>query len=431
MLSSKGRKSVGKEMECGAGYKWTLCSLVCAYLDLAVAFFSLSASTIAFLTVNFLGFCGLSLFGFSPDVIFKLHKFLIKFALEKVSKLKLSAIEVNDQLIEEREDAEREGGASTSSVSAVTRNSSKADRVVVLTAGSKFVDVMGCGLKTNEYWKRDVLSGTDSCSNGYGQGDSYKLDESPFPNDTDSSSEEVNGHVDQILVINDKSSVIRLLKEALEEEKIARSSLYVDLEKERSAAATAAEEAMAMISRLQEEKAFIEMEARQYQRVIEEKSAYEENEMAILKEILVRRETEKLFLEREVEAYRQMVVYLEEKCFSVNYNEDPYKEIECLSKAISSDDEENHPVYDVHVDGSNLCTKTDNEKLKLVDEDEWDGEMLETIEERNDKFIRSMESSCPQERAHFKLLDDIACQLEEIRHLTLNHEKKSAQSRDE
>ncbi|CAH9129805.1 unnamed protein product [Cuscuta epithymum] len=431
MLSSKGRKFVGKEMECGAGYKWTLGSLVCAYFDLGVAFFSLSASTMAFLTVNFLGFCGLSLFGISPDVIFKLHKFLMNFAGEKVSKLKLSALEVNDQLIEEREDVEREGEASSSSVSAVTRNLSKSDRVVVLTAVSKFGDEMGGGLRMNEYSKRNILSGTDSCSNGYGEGDSYKLDENPFPNDTDSSSEEVNGHVDQILVINDKSSVIRLLEEALEDEKITRSALYVDLEKERSAAASAAEEAMAMISRLQEEKAFIEMEARQYQRVIEEKTAYEEDEMAILKEILVRRETEKLFLEKEVEAYRQMVIYLEDKCFSGNYNEDPSKEIECLPKSISSDDEEEHPVYDVHVDGSNLCTKTDYEKLKHVDGDEWHEEMLETIKEGGEKLIRSMESSCPQEKAQFKLLDDIACQLEEIRHLTLNHEKKSAQARDE
>lgn len=105
----------------------------------------------------------------------------------------------------------------------------------------------------------------------------------------------------------DEKNAIRLLEQTLEEERITRAALYIELEKERSAAATAADEAMAMILRLQEEKASIEMEARQYQRILEEKSAYDAEEMNILKEILVRREKEKHFLEKEVEAYRQMV----------------------------------------------------------------------------------------------------------------------------
>ncbi|KAK6255175.1 GTD-binding domain - like 6 [Theobroma cacao] len=101
-------------------------------------------------------------------------------------------------------------------------------------------------------------------------------------------------------------NAIRVLEQALEEEHAARTALYLELEKERSAAATAADEAMAMILRLQEEKATIEMEARQYQRMIEEKSAYDAEEMNILKEILLRREREKHFLEKEVESYKQM-----------------------------------------------------------------------------------------------------------------------------
>ncbi|KAK4425271.1 putative myosin-binding protein 5 [Sesamum alatum] len=105
----------------------------------------------------------------------------------------------------------------------------------------------------------------------------------------------------------DEKSTIRLLEQTLEEERNARAALYVELEKERSAAASAADEAMAMILRLQEEKASIEMEARQYQRMIEEKSVYDAEEMDILKEIILRREKEKHFLEKEVEAYRLIV----------------------------------------------------------------------------------------------------------------------------
>lgn len=98
----------------------------------------------------------------------------------------------------------------------------------------------------------------------------------------------------------------RLLKEALEEERAACMTLYVELEKERAAAATAADEAMAMILRLQEDKASVQMEARQYHRMIEEKFTYDEEEMKILKEILVKKEQEIHFLEKELEEYKQM-----------------------------------------------------------------------------------------------------------------------------
>lgn len=106
---------------------------------------------------------------------------------------------------------------------------------------------------------------------------------------------------------SDETNTIQVLEQALEEERTAHAALYLELEKERSAAATAADETMAMILRLQEEKALIGMEAKQYQRLIEEKSTYDAEEMNILKEILLRREREKHFLEKEVEACRQMI----------------------------------------------------------------------------------------------------------------------------
>lgn len=102
-------------------------------------------------------------------------------------------------------------------------------------------------------------------------------------------------------------NVFKILEQALEQEQDARAALCSELEQERIAAATAADEAMAMISRLQEEKASIEIEARQYQRILEEKSAYDAEEMNILKEIIVRREREKHFLEKEVETYRKVL----------------------------------------------------------------------------------------------------------------------------
>ncbi|KAK1270484.1 hypothetical protein QJS04_geneDACA004443 [Acorus gramineus] len=105
-----------------------------------------------------------------------------------------------------------------------------------------------------------------------------------------------------------EANTIWILEQALKEEQVAHAALYLELEKERSAAATAADEAMAMILRLQKEKAVVEMEARQYQRMIEEKSAYDEEEMDILKEIIIRREREKHVLEKEVDSYRKVLL---------------------------------------------------------------------------------------------------------------------------
>ncbi|KAF8014268.1 hypothetical protein BT93_H0187 [Corymbia citriodora subsp. variegata] len=115
-----------------------------------------------------------------------------------------------------------------------------------------------------------------------------------------------NGNRQSDFGANNKDSV-RALEQMLEEERSARHALYLELEKERNAAATAADEAMAMILRLQADKASIQMEARQYQRMIEEKSAYDTEEMNILKEIMLRRERERHVLEKEVESYRQMI----------------------------------------------------------------------------------------------------------------------------
>ena len=141
-----------------------------------------------------------------------------------------------------------------------------------------------------------------------------------------------------------ETSAIRILERALEEEQAACSSLYLELEKERNAAATAADEAMAMILRLQKEKASIEMEARQFERIVEERTAYDEEEMNILKEIIIRREQENHVLEREIEFYRQVVISgdgLQQQPVLEYPTEDRMQNSEnlAISKCSKSDDE--------------------------------------------------------------------------------------------
>lgn len=118
------------------------------------------------------------------------------------------------------------------------------------------------------------------------------------------------------------------IEQVLEEERASRAALALELEKERNAAATAADEALGMILRLQEEKASIEMEARQYQRMIEEKSAFDAEEMSILKEILLRREREKHFLEKEVDTYRQMFLETEQRLPNTPDSEQPTESLD-------------------------------------------------------------------------------------------------------
>ncbi|KMZ72742.1 hypothetical protein ZOSMA_15G00800 [Zostera marina] len=79
------------------------------------------------------------------------------------------------------------------------------------------------------------------------------------------------------------------------------------LEEERNAAASAADEAMLMIDKIQKDKATVEMNARQYKRMMEEKSIYDEDEMEKLKEIIIRREKKVLELENKVETYKKIV----------------------------------------------------------------------------------------------------------------------------
>ncbi|XP_059649525.1 myosin-binding protein 2-like [Cornus florida] len=103
------------------------------------------------------------------------------------------------------------------------------------------------------------------------------------------------------------------LKSALKAERKALHALYAELEEERSASAVAANQTMAMITRLQEEKAAMQMEALQYQRMMEEQSEYDQEALQLLNELMVKREKEKQELEKELEIYRKKVLDYEAK----------------------------------------------------------------------------------------------------------------------
>ncbi|KAK8470648.1 hypothetical protein PHAVU_003G021800 [Phaseolus vulgaris] len=100
---------------------------------------------------------------------------------------------------------------------------------------------------------------------------------------------------------------IEKLKSALKAERKVLNSLYGELEEERSASAIAANQTMAMINRLQEEKAAMRMEALQYERMMEEQSEYDQEALQLLNELVIKREKEKLELEKQLEIYQKKV----------------------------------------------------------------------------------------------------------------------------
>ncbi|MCO5585647.1 hypothetical protein L7F22_039582 [Adiantum nelumboides] len=99
--------------------------------------------------------------------------------------------------------------------------------------------------------------------------------------------------------------VILSLLKALQAERRNLRTLYEELDEERVAAETAANEAMAMILRLQEEKSALQMEADHYQRMAEEKALHDEHAIQLLEEDLCRKDNERLLLEEELGELRR------------------------------------------------------------------------------------------------------------------------------
>ncbi|CAN0900730.1 Probable myosin-binding protein 6 [Linum grandiflorum] len=98
--------------------------------------------------------------------------------------------------------------------------------------------------------------------------------------------------------------------------------LYMELDEERNASAVAANNAMAMITRLQAEKAAVQMEALQYQRMMEEEAEYDEEAIQLLRDELRKKDRHIKHLQNEIEAYRIKYGDLTEDGFVMDDEED-------------------------------------------------------------------------------------------------------------
>lgn len=99
-----------------------------------------------------------------------------------------------------------------------------------------------------------------------------------------------------------------LLRETVSKQQETIQELCLELEEERNASSSAANEAMSMILRLQSERAEVEMEARQFKRFAEEKMLHDVQEIAVLEEVLYKREQTIQSLTCEVQAYKHRMM---------------------------------------------------------------------------------------------------------------------------
>ncbi|XP_020586435.1 myosin-binding protein 7 [Phalaenopsis equestris] len=98
------------------------------------------------------------------------------------------------------------------------------------------------------------------------------------------------------------------LREAVSSQQQSIQGLYSELEEERAAASTAASEAMSMILRLQREKAEAQMEARQFKLLAEEKMSHDQEEIALLEDLIFRRDQTVQSLSCELQAYHHRLL---------------------------------------------------------------------------------------------------------------------------
>ncbi|KAJ6875387.1 hypothetical protein NC652_034949 [Populus alba x Populus x berolinensis] len=103
----------------------------------------------------------------------------------------------------------------------------------------------------------------------------------------------------------DDDSILHRLKKQVRLDRKLLMALYMELDEERSASAVAANNAMAMITWLQAERAAVQMEAIQYQRMMEEQAEYDQDALQATRDILSKREEQIKGLEFELMAYRE------------------------------------------------------------------------------------------------------------------------------
>ncbi|CAL0334362.1 unnamed protein product [Lupinus luteus] len=105
--------------------------------------------------------------------------------------------------------------------------------------------------------------------------------------------------------IEDEVFDVMTLRKLVKVERQRYHAACAEIEKERVAASSAAEETMAMILRLQSEKSSIEIQANQFRRMVEQKQEYDEEVIEEMRWVIMQHESQKSLLEDQLGIYRE------------------------------------------------------------------------------------------------------------------------------
>ncbi|MCD7457454.1 hypothetical protein HAX54_035102 [Datura stramonium] len=119
----------------------------------------------------------------------------------------------------------------------------------------------------------------------------------------------------------DKVFDVLSLRKIVKIQRRRENAARLELEKERMAAATAAEETMAMILRLQNEKSLVEMEANQYKRLAEEKQLHDQEVIQSLQWLVLQHESERSILEDQLKSCREKLKLFGKKDYEGDHSE--------------------------------------------------------------------------------------------------------------
>ncbi|GAA0146083.1 hypothetical protein LIER_36254 [Lithospermum erythrorhizon] len=132
---------------------------------------------------------------------------------------------------------------------------------------------------------------------------------------------------------------VDVLRETVGNQQETIQDLCSELEEERNASSSAANEAMSMILRLQGEKAEIQMEARQFKRFVEEKMGHDQQEILALEDLLYKREQRIQSLTSEVQSYKHRLM-------SYGFTEAEIDQNNSAVEDYNLDDQFDFPAYD-------------------------------------------------------------------------------------
>ncbi|XP_065869785.1 protein FLOURY 1-like [Euphorbia lathyris] len=149
------------------------------------------------------------------------------------------------------------------------------------------------------------------------------------------------------LCVEDEEFDVMALRRLVKIERYKAEMANLELEKERMASSSAANEAMAMISRLQNEKSSIEIQANQFRRMAEQQQAYDKEVIQSWQEMIMRYESERdelvenlRFCEHLLKLFMRTNEYDGFEDFDLNLNldadttgedEDDDDDLECIS----------------------------------------------------------------------------------------------------